>query len=79
LVAGAFDTQKEALAFKSYLFTKTVRFLLLQTVISQDVTRKNFLFVPDLGEYTGTYTDEMLVELWGISEEEWEYIDSKIG
>jgi site-specific DNA-methyltransferase (adenine-specific) len=60
------------------LFTKIVRFLLLQTVISQDVTRGNFKFVPDLGKYEGVYTDEMLCKRWGITKEEWEFIDSRI-
>lgn len=78
IVAGAFKTEKEAISFKSYLFTKTVRFLLLQTVISQDVTRKNFYFIPDLGKYEGQYTDDMLIKKWGITKVEWEYIDSKI-
>ena len=55
-----------------------VRFLLLQTVVSQDVTKKNYCFVPDLGTYTGEYTDEMLKKMWSISNEEWEYIDSRI-
>jgi site-specific DNA-methyltransferase (adenine-specific) len=49
LVAGAFSTEAEAVSFKSYLFTKTVRFLLLQTVVSQHVTKRKFCFVPDLG------------------------------
>lgn len=66
------------LAYKSYIFTKIVRFLLLQTVVSQDVTKKNFCFIPDLGTYQGQYTDKMLCEMWGISEEEWSYIDSRI-
>lgn len=78
IVAGAFDTEAEVLAYKSYLFTKVVRFLLLQTVVSQDVTKKNFCFVPDLGKYDGTYTDDQLCKLWGITEEEWLYIDSRI-
>ncbi len=78
LVACAFSTKEEVLAFKSYLFTKTVRFLLLQSVVSQDVTRQNFCFVPDLGKYEGRYTDEMLCERWGITQEEWEFIDSRI-
>ncbi len=78
LVAGAFDTEEEVLAYKSYIFTKTARFLLLQTVVSQDVTKKNFCFVPDLGEYNGEYTDEMLCTKWGITEDEWQYIDSRI-
>ncbi len=78
IVAGAFDTEEEVLAYKSYIFTKIVRFLLLQTVVSQDVTKKNFCFIPDLGTYQGQYTDKMLCEMWDISEEEWSYIDSRI-
>ena len=66
------------LSFKSYIFTKTVRFLLLQTVVSQDVTKKNFCFIPDLEHYEGRYTDEQLRKLWNITEEEWEMIDSRI-
>lgn len=78
IVAGAFDTEEEVLAYKSYIFTKIVRFLLLQTVVSQDVTKKNFCFIPDLETYQGQYTDKMLCEMWGVSEEEWSYIDSRI-
>ena len=50
----------------------------LQTVVSQDVTRNNFQFIPDLGKYEGEYTDEMLLKKWGITEDEWHFIDSKI-
>ena len=78
IVLGAFDSQKEVLSYRSYIFTKIVRFLLLQTVVSQDVTKKNFCFVPDLGKYEGEYTDKELKELWSITDEEWDYIDSRI-
>jgi site-specific DNA-methyltransferase (adenine-specific) len=78
IVAGAFDSEEEVLSYKSYLFTKVARFLLLQTVVSQDVTRKKFCFVPDLGTYRGEYTDEMLCKIWGITEDEWAFIDSRI-
>jgi site-specific DNA-methyltransferase (adenine-specific) len=78
IVACAFDTEEEVLSFRSYLFTKIVRFLILQTVISQDVNRKNFRFVPDLGIYKGKYDDDSLRKLWGITDSEWEYIDSRI-
>ena len=78
IVAGAFDTEDEVLSFKSYLFTKTVRFLLLQTVVSQDVTKGNFRFVPDLGTYNGEYTDARLREKWNITDDEWGLIDSRI-
>ena len=79
IVLGAFKTKKETVSFKSYIFTKVVRFLLLQTVVSQDVIKKNFCFVPDLGKYEGTYTDEMLCKMWKITDEEYEYIKSRIG
>jgi len=78
VVAGAFSTEKETLNFKSYLFTKTVRFLLLQGVISQHVTRKNYIFVPDLGTYEKQYDDKYLLKKWNISDKEWNYIDSRI-
>lgn len=78
IVVGDFDTEEEVLSYRSYIFTKVVRFLLLQTVVSQDVTKKNYCFVPDLGKYEGVYTDKLLCEKWGITEDEWAYIDSRI-
>ena len=77
-ICGAFDTEKEVLSFKSYIFTKIVRFLLLQSVVSQHVTKQNFMFVPDLGTYYEMYTDEKLRKRWHITEEEWIYISSRI-
>ena len=52
--------------------------MLLQAVVSQDVTRKRFCFIPNLENYNGIYTDERLKKLWGITDEEWKYIDSRI-
>jgi site-specific DNA-methyltransferase (adenine-specific) len=78
IVAGSFDSEKEVLSFKSYLFTKVVRYLILQTVISQDVNRKNFAFVPALTKYEGCYTDNGLINEWGINEDEWNIIDERI-
>ena len=78
IILGAFDTEEETISYKSYIFTKIVRFLLLQTVVSQDVTKKNFCFIPDLKSYSGHYTDADLKRLWNITDAEWEYIDSRI-
>lgn len=78
IVAGAFNSEEEVISFKSYIFTKTVRFLLLQTVVSQHVTKDKFQFIPNLEKYEGVYTDEFLCQRWGISDEEWNFIDSKI-
>ena len=79
LVLGAFATRSETESYKSYIFTKIVRFLLLQTVMSQDVTRRNFMFVPDMQDYKSEFTDEMLRRRWKIDDNEWAYIDSKVG
>lgn len=78
LVAFSSDSEEEIKSFKSYLFTKVVRFLLLQRVVSQDVTKKCFAFIPDLEKYEGTYTDKQLCKLWGITDDEWSYIDSRV-
>ena len=78
IIVGAFDSKEEVESYKSYIFTKIVRFLLLQAVVSQDVTKKNYCFVPDLGKYEGKYTDERLKKMWNITDQEWEYIDSRI-
>lgn len=78
LVACNFSTEKEVLSFKSYLFTKIVRFLLLQTVVSQHVTREKFMFVPHMIKYDIEFTDEILRQRWKITDEEWAFIDSKI-
>jgi len=78
IVAFASKNLSEVISFKSYLYTKTFRFLLLQTVVSQDVTRNNFQFIPDLGKYEGVYTDEILAKRWGITDDEWNFIDSRI-
>lgn len=78
IVAFASEKRDEVFSFKSYLFTKIIRFLLLQTVVSQDVTRNNFNLIPDLGKYEGIYSDEVLMQRWRITRDEWAFIDSKI-
>ncbi|CAB5503674.1 type III restriction system endonuclease, putative [Bathymodiolus thermophilus thioautotrophic gill symbiont] len=78
LVACSFRTEEEVLSFKSYLFTKIARFLLLQTVVSQDITRERFVFIPYIEKYDTEFTDEILRKRWNITDEEWGFIDSKI-
>lgn len=78
IVAGAFETKEEVLNFKCYLFTKVTRFLLLQTVVSQDVLRNKFCFVPALEKYDCEFSDSILCKRWNITDNEWQYIDSKI-
>lgn len=78
LVAYATDSKEEILSFCSYVYSKVVQFLLLQSVISQDVVSDKWKFVPAFEHYDGIYTDERLREMWGINDEEWKTIDSRI-
>ncbi|MFT4644707.1 MAG: site-specific DNA-methyltransferase (adenine-specific) [Planctomycetota bacterium] len=78
LVAFASDKKEKVESFKSFLFTKIFRFLLLQTVVSQDVTREKFIFIPNLIAYDTNFSDDILRERWNITNEEWQFIDSKI-
>lgn len=60
IVLYASDKEEEVKSFRTYLYTKLVRFLLLQCVVSQDITREKFRFVPALNHYEGVYSDELL-------------------
>lgn len=46
LVGGAFSTQDEAENMLTYLRTRFARFLMLQTITSQDLSPDKFMFVP---------------------------------
>ncbi|MFT9396959.1 MAG: Eco57I restriction-modification methylase domain-containing protein [Bifidobacterium psychraerophilum] len=78
LVAYAANSEQEVTNFKSYLFTKFARFLLLQAAASQDITKRRFLFVPDIGKYDHQFTDAELMQRFNLSEEARRYIDSRV-
>ena len=78
LVAFTSNDKNEVLGFKKYLLTKTFRFLLLQTLVSQNTSRKNFCFIPALDSYNEDINDEMLMDKWNLSVEEREYINKRI-
>ncbi len=78
IIASYFNSENEAKNFQSYLFTKIVRFLILQTVVAQDVNSKNYIFVPNMKNYKKEFDDNELRKLFKITKDEWEYIDSRI-
>ena len=78
IILGAFDTEEECLNYRSYIFTKPVRYLLLQAVVSQDITKQNYCFVPAFDKYTKTYSNEDLYHLWGLTNDEIAIIESRI-
>ena len=78
LVAFASDDKAEVEGFKKYLLTKTFRFLLLQTLVSQNTSRKNFCFIPMLPSFKENITDDYLKTLWNLTDDEWQLINKKI-
>lgn len=78
LVSATFNTKKEAENYSSFLLTKFYRFMLSLRVISQDINTQKFAWVPDMGDYTRTYTDEDLYEHFGLTMKEREHIEKSI-
>ena len=74
IVIGTFDTEKEAQNYASFMKTKLVRFLVLQTMTSMHITQANYRFVPDL-DYTKAWTDEELYKRYNLSKPEIDYIE----
>ena len=77
LVAGAFDTKVEAENYLAYIRTAFVRFLLLQALTSQDISRDKFLFVP-AQDFSREWTDEDLYAKYNLDSEEVDFINSMI-
>lgn len=75
LVGNTFKTKEEAEHFLHYLRTKFFRFLLLQGLTSQDISREKFLFVPQQ-DYSREWTDQDLYEKYELTAEEIQFIDS---
>ena len=77
LVAGAFDSEEEALNLKAYMETRFFRFLVSQFMVSQDITKDRFAFVP-VQDFTQAWSDERLYEKYGIDGDEQAFIESVI-
>lgn len=77
LVIGAFDSRSQAENLVSYMKTRLFRFLLSQVVVSHDLTKEKYILVPLLDSNVA-WTDEMLIERYGLTEEEIAFIESRI-
>lgn len=87
LVGGVYDSAEEAEHFLAYLKTKFARFLLLQTITSQDLSPEKFMFVP-MQNFTAqadidwneplTNIDRQLYSKYELSEDEIALIENTI-
>lgn len=78
IVLKALKTEKEANNFISYIKTRFFRFMLRMRTVSQDITRQNYKWVPDLQDYSKSWTDEELYKMFGLTRQEKKYIENKI-
>lgn len=77
LCVGSFDNIEEAQNLEQYLHTKFARFLLLQALTSMNITKDKFCFVPQV-DFTKSYTDEELYNMFNFSKEEKNFIEAMI-
>ena len=74
IIIGTFDTEQETLNYASFMRTKFVRFLVLQTMTSMHITQANYRFVPDLN-YNKSWTDKELYDRYQLDKSEIDYIE----
>jgi site-specific DNA-methyltransferase (adenine-specific) len=77
VLIGAFDTKQQAENCYHYLLTKFFRFLCQQTIVSPDVSKRTFMFVP-IVDFNETWTDVELYDKYGLNEDEKQYIEDTI-
>lgn len=77
LVIDKFASEKEARRFAGYLRTRLVRFLVSLRKYTQHLYNERFQFVPDL-PMDREWTDALLYEKYGITEDEVAFIDRMI-
>lgn len=77
LLLNVFDTEEEAMNMKAYVKSSFFRFLLSTILITQNIAKDKFQFVP-LQDFSHPWTDEMLYEKYGLTEDEIAFIESMI-
>lgn len=76
-IGAAFDDKRLAINCRDYLATKFVRFLLLQTLSSINISRDRFRFVPQQ-DFSKSWSDNDLYLKYGLSEDEIALIENTI-
>ena len=77
LVIGAYDSEIEAKNLIAYMRTKFFRFLVSQFMYSHHLTKSAYDFVPVI-DMSIEWTDASLAERYQLTDEERDFIDSKI-
>lgn len=78
IILGSFKTKKEAEAYLAFTQTKFYRFTVSLRKASQHINTQKFAWVPDLGDYSKTWTDAELYQHFGLTRKEIEHIEKSI-
>ena len=77
LMLKTFEKQNEAYNLKEYAKTNFFRFLLSTILLTQNIAKDKFQFVP-LQDFSKPWTDEELYAKYGLTDEEIQFIESMI-
>lgn len=77
LVVGKYESQSEAENMANFLKTKFCRFLVSTILLTQNITKGKFIFVPDL-PMSESWDDEKLYRVFNLNREETEFIEQLI-
>src|SRR5690606_14103091 len=77
LVVGNYNSETEAENMANFLRTKFCRFLVSTILLTQNITKGKFIFVPNLS-MEEKWDDEKLYKKYGLTEDEIAFIDSMI-
>jgi site-specific DNA-methyltransferase (adenine-specific) len=78
LLLRTFNTEIEAINYKTYVLTKFFNFMLKIRLISQDTSFNSYNWIPDLGDYLKPWTDTELFLKFQLTEDEISFINSQI-
>lgn len=78
IVVNAFDSKRDAENFMEYMKSKFFRFMLGLRVLTQDINKEKFSWVPDVEDYSAPWTDAELYKKFNLTRQEVAYIESKI-
>ena len=77
LLLAAFDSETEANNLKDYVKTRFFRFLMSTILLTQNIAKDKFQFIPYL-DFSESYSDSELYIKYGLTDEEIAFIESMI-
>jgi site-specific DNA-methyltransferase (adenine-specific) len=77
LIIGPYNTKREAVNMANYLRLKFSRFLISTILLTQNITKDKFQFVPHV-DLSDCLTDSKLYKMYELTNEEISYIESMI-